>query len=156
MNKMLNVLCIIMVTLTVIIVVATITMCIIVKPHAELLGSWVLTEEPVQNVTTTSVLYFYGYDNFKYDSFINLAYTGNEKSDEARGTYSIDRKNKKIKLKFENGNETEIAYTNNDKIQLISDKKEEYTFVSNEASKALEEVFEERENFLAGLTAENN
>lgn len=151
MNKVLKVLSIAMVILTVIIVLVTIAMCIVVKPHAELLGSWILTEEPVPNVTTTSLLYFYGYNNFKYDSFINLDYTGNEKSDEARGTYTIDRKNKKIKLSFENGNETEISYIDNDKIQLISDKKEEYTFVSNETSKALEEVFEERENFLAGI-----
>lgn len=151
MNKGLKFLCVAMITLTVVIIVSTITMCIVVKPHAELLGSWILTEEPAQDVTTTFVLYFYGYDNFKYDYFINLAYTGNEKSGEARGSYTIDRRNKKIKLNFENGNETEISYINNDKIQLVSDKEESYTFVDNETSKAFEEVFEEKNNFFNGL-----
>lgn len=150
MNKGLKILCLILIGIIIAIIIPMTIAFSIVKPHAELLGSWILTEEPVENVTTTSVLYFYGYDNFKHDFFINLDYTGNEKSGEARGTYTIDRKNKKIKLKFENGNETEIAYISNDKIQLISDKKE-YIFVSNETSKVLEEVFEERKNFLAGI-----
>lgn len=137
-----------MIALSVVIIIATIIMWLVVKPHTELLGSWVLTEEPMQNVETTSVLYFYGYDNFKYDLFVNLDHTGNDKTDEARGKYTIDTKNKKIKLIFEKCNTIEVSYTDTDKIQLVSDKNVEYTFVSNKTSKALEEVFKERDEFI--------
>ncbi len=148
MNKGLKIICIAMITLSIAIIITTTVVYVVSKSHVELLGSWILTETPVENVKTVAVFYFYGYDNFKYDYYINLDHTGNEKSSEARGKYTIDKKNKKIKLHFENGNTTEIAYTKNNKMQLVSETQEEYTFVSNETSKALEEVFAMRNSFL--------
>jgi len=151
MNKRLKIISIVMIILSVIIVIVTITVCKVTKPHSELLGSWILTEEPTKNVKTIAVIYFYGYDSFKYDFFINLDNTGNEKSSETRGTYTIDTRNKRIKLNFENGNTTEVNYTiTNNEMQLVSDTKKQYTFVSNETSKSIEEVFEMRNSFLNG------
>lgn len=146
MNKVLKIVSMLMLILTVIIVIATIIVCIVAKPHTELLGNWILKEEPIENINTIAVLYFYGYDNFKYDYYINLDNTGNEKSIEGKGNYTIDINNKKIKLNFKNGNSTEVAYiTNNNKIQLVSNTNEEYAFVSNSISRVLEEVFREVE-----------
>ena len=102
MNKGLKIICIAMITLSIAIIITTTVVYVVSKSHVELLGSWILTETPVENVKTVAVFYFYGYDNFKYDYYINLDHTGNEKSSEARGKYTIDKKNKKIKLHFEN------------------------------------------------------
>ena len=65
MNKGLKIICIAMITLSIAIIITTTVVYVVSKSHVELLGSWILTETPVENVKTVAVFYFYGYDNFK-------------------------------------------------------------------------------------------